>query len=155
MMRRNIHTLLIFLTAALFFTACEKENNSTKEATIQVSGIEFKPNCFTENGEIVGTDVDIASTAMSNAGIDIKVNINETWENAYNATLASPNRALLTVAYSKEREGLFKWAGPTSQGSYRILSKEKTGIGAAIGIDAAKEIESIAVVTDWLETSTL
>lgn len=152
---KNLKNLLIILTTALFFSACEKDDIKTEEVSIQVSGIEFKPNCFTENEAIVGTDVDIASAAMNNAGIDIEININEAWEDAYNNTLAGPNKALLTVAYSKEREDLFKWAGPTSQGSYRILSKGKTGIGAAIGIDASKKIESIAVVTGWLETSTL
>lgn len=152
---KDIQKLLIIFLAILLFTACKKENKSAEEVSIQVTGIEFKPNCFTENGEIIGTDVEIASMAMNNAGINIEININELWEDAYTATLAGPNRALLTVAYSKERESLFKWAGPISQGSYRILSKGKTGIGSAIGIDAAKEIESIAVVTDWLETSTL
>ncbi len=152
---KNTQTLLILLTTVLFFTACEKDDIKTKDVTIKVSGVEFKPNCFIENGEISGTDVDIVSLALNNAGIEYKISTNESWEDAYNNTLTGPNRALLTVAYSKESEGLFKWAGPTSQSSYRILSKRKAGVGAAIGIEAAKKIEAIAVVTNWLETITL
>lgn len=152
---KKLRILLLLIATSLLLCSCEKKDNTTTNTIIQISGIEFKPNCFIENGEIIGTDVDIVSMAMNTAGIDIEINLNESWTDAYNATLEGPNRALLTVAYSKERENLFKWAGPISQGSYRILSKEKTGVGVAIGIDAAKEIESIAVVYDWLETTTL
>lgn len=152
---KTIRILFTLLLAVLFFTACQKDETPNEKTTIQISGIEYSPNCFTKDGIIQGIDVDIASLAMSNTGIDMKMNIQESWEDAYNATLSGPNKALLTTAYTPERKDLFKWAGPTSQTSYCILSKEKAGIGETIGIEASKNIDAIAVVKNWLETTVL
>uniref|UniRef100_UPI0032167C6C substrate-binding periplasmic protein n=1 Tax=uncultured Draconibacterium sp. TaxID=1573823 RepID=UPI0032167C6C len=126
-----------------------------KPESITISGIEFSPNYFTLDGKISGIDADMANLVMGNAGIDRELTMEESWTEAYNNTLAGPDRALLTCGYSAERKDLFKWAGPTSKGGYYIFSKVATGIGTAIGLQKAKEISSIAVVKDWLETTSL
>jgi polar amino acid transport system substrate-binding protein len=151
---REVRILVSIITAIVLLTGCEKENVNV-DSPVQVSGIQFSPNCFIKDGEIVGTDIDIATMAMDETGIDMEINMAESWDIAYNETLNGTNRALLTCGYSNERKDLFKWAGPTSQGVYSIFAKSKTGIGQAIGIDASKDVQSIAAVNGWLETTTL
>jgi polar amino acid transport system substrate-binding protein len=141
--------------AVLFFTACHKEDNSNKKVTIQVSGIEFVPNFFLDNQAVVGIDADIASAAMQNAGVDMKLSMADTWQEAYNATLSEPNRAMLTTAFTPERKDLFKWAGPTSQGMYGIFENGQSNYIFPLPIEECKHLPSIAVVRGWMETTTL
>jgi polar amino acid transport system substrate-binding protein len=137
----------------LLNSGCKKD--TLKDYTIDVSCIEFTPNCFIEDGHIIGYDVDIAVQAIQDAGAQVDVKLSDSWDEFFNATLKGPRRALLTVGYSAARKNLFKWAGPTSQGIYYIFAKKKSGIGALSSIDAAKTIASIGVVKNWLETTTL
>ncbi len=137
----------------ILLSSCE--TNDPANETIQVSGIEFTPNCFVQDGKVVGIDVDIATQAMQESGINFNMNMADNWETAYEATLKGPNRALLTVGYSDERKGLFKWAGPISQGMYGVFAKGESNPKYPISIDEAKQLEEIAVVRGWLETTTL
>nr|MDA3928323.1 hypothetical protein [Prolixibacteraceae bacterium] len=59
----------------LLVSGCKKDNDISKEETIQVSGIEFIPNVFLDNEEVVGIDADIAAEAMQNAGIDMELSM--------------------------------------------------------------------------------
>lgn len=152
--RLFLNSLSFMVLVALFsISSCHKDDD--KQSTIQVAGIEFAPNCFLKNGEMAGIDTDIADTAMQIAGVDLEKSLAESWEDAYNATLEGPNRALLTAGYSAERKDLFKWAGPTSQGMYGIFSKGNTGLTFPLSIEASKNIGLIAVVRNWLETTIL
>lgn len=152
--KKFLFPLLFMGLSLLFFSSCEDTNN-VSDTTINVSGIEFTPNCFNQSGKAVGIDVDVVSEAMRENGIDFGVNIADNWETAYNATLKGPNRALLTVGYSDERKDLFKWAGPTSQGIYGVFGKGVTDPRYPLSIEETKQLDAIAVVRGWLETTTL
>ena len=144
-------SLLLVIVTTL--SSCKKDDE--KPLTIKVAGIEFSPNCLLKNDRMVGIDADIADTAMKMAGVIPEPGMAASWDEAYNATLAGPNRALLTVGYSAARKDLFKWAGPTSQGMYGIFSMGETGLVYPLSIEACKKIGPIAVVRNWLETTTL
>lgn len=133
--------------------SCRKSTN--EDGPIQVSGVEFTPNYFLKDGAIAGIDADIAAGALQSAGVEMNMSMSETWAEAYNATLTGPNRALLTTGYSPERKDLFKWAGPTSQGMYGIFEKGNSGYVYPLSIEESKQLPSIAVVKDWMETTTL
>jgi polar amino acid transport system substrate-binding protein len=148
-----VYPLVILGISLIFLTGCNTDEPANDE--IQIQCIEFVPNSFSQDGKNVGIDVDIASLAMTNAGVDFNVKLVDTWDEAYNATLKGPNKAILTIGYSAARKYLFKWAGPTSQGMYYIFAKKKTGCGVLISAEDSKKIESIAVVKNWLETITL
>ncbi len=154
-MKTKLFLISILLMTVLFaMDSCKKDNSDDK--AIQVSGIEFKPNFFTKEGEIVGIDADIAAQAMQNTGIEYIMSMADSWQVAFDATLAGPNKALLTTAYTAERKDLFKWAGPTSQGMYGIVEKgNSSGYVFPLPIEECKLIPSIAVVRNWLETITL
>lgn len=150
---KKIKILVALLTVVLFFAACKREDD---KKTIQVFGIEFTPNFFIDNDKIIGIDADIAAEAMQKAGVDVELSMAQSWQNAYDATLNGPNKALLTVAYTPERKDLFKWAGPTSQGMYGIFENGNSITEEfPLHIDKCKLLPAIGVVKDWLETTTL
>lgn len=132
------------------------DSHSNSSPPLKVVGIELSPNCFELDGEVVGVDVDIAKQAMANAEIAASFSISDSFADAYQATLDGPKRALLSVTYTEDRKDLFKWAGPTSKGSYDVFVKASSGITTVIGVEASKDIESIAVVNQgWMETTLL
>ncbi|HEY5569888.1 MAG TPA: transporter substrate-binding domain-containing protein, partial [Bacteroidales bacterium] len=158
-MKRKLFPLsMTFLLLSLLFALSSCENNNvddTAKTTIQVTGIQFTPNCYTDSGKVVGIDFDIANTALLQAGVNVDFSLANSWDEGYNATLNGKNRAMLTVGYSADRKDQFKWAGPTSQGMYGIFCHGASGYTFPLSIDASKEIGSIAVVRNWLETKTL
>jgi polar amino acid transport system substrate-binding protein len=156
MKTKQILISVSFLFMLLFMTISSCKKGQTVETTpITVSGIDIKPNVFQSDGKIVGIDADVAAQAMQDAGIPVVFNIESSWDEAFQATLTGTRRALLTVAYTKERQDQFKWAGPTSKSNYVIIAKASSGIGSYLNIEACKSIESIAVVRGWTETTTL
>jgi polar amino acid transport system substrate-binding protein len=148
-----IYLLNISLLAIFAVSGCNDNNKSSE--TISVTGLELIPNCYLQDGEIVGMDVDIAKEAMQKAGLKMELSLSSSADEALNTTLAGPNRALLTLGYSPERQDLFKWAGPTTQGMYGIFENGDSGIKYPLDIDDAKLIKPIAAVRGWLETTTL
>lgn len=146
---------LTVMALPLFLNACS-DGHSTSEAPLTVVGIEINPNCFEAGGEIVGVDADTTRLAMENAAIPAEFTLSDSFAEAYQATLDGPDRALLSVAYTEDRKDLFKWAGPTSKGNYDIFVKASSGISAGIGVEACKNLASIAVVDQgWKETMVL
>jgi ABC-type amino acid transport substrate-binding protein len=92
---------------------------------------------------------------MQSAGVDMKMSMAGTWEEAYDAILSGPNKALLSTTYIPERTDLFKWAGPPSKGMYAIFENGESNFMFPLPIEECKQLPSIAVVTDWWETTTL
>ena len=158
MKRKLFPFSMTFLLLSLLFALSSCENNNvddTAKTTIQVTGIQFTPNCYTDSGKVVGIDFDIANTALLQAGVNVDFSLANSWDEGYNATLNGKNRAMLTVGYSADRKDQFKWAGPTSKGMYGIFSFGPSGYAYPLSIETSKEIGSIAVVRNWLETKTL
>ena len=156
MKKLNILFSLALFVLLFSLQSCIKDNaDDAAHQTIQVSGIEFTPNFFEKEGKIVGIDADIASQAMQNASVEFELSMSDSWQQGYDATMLGPNRAMLTVAFSPERKDLFKWAGPTSQGMYGIVEKGNSGFTYPLPIEECKLLPQIAVVRDWMETTTL
>ena len=151
---RIFYKLFLFVVLGLLFVSCEETTNS-ENTEIKTLAIEFAPNVYKADGKIVGIDTEIAQRVFESAGLSMDLSIADKWSEAYDKTLNGSNRALLTVGYSQERKDDFKWVGPTGKAIYTIFAMGSSGINEAIGVDASKDIESIAVVEDWLETSTL
>ncbi len=148
--------ILFVLTIGLivFLNACNKDNPE-ETSQIIITGIDFQPYFYQSDGKIVGIDADVAAQALEDAGVEFEFSMSDSWDEAYQATLSEPGMALLTTCYTKERQDLFKWAGPTSRSSYSIMTRVSSGIGAYLNIEACKSIESIAAVSGWNETITL
>ncbi len=144
---------LLLVMCGLLWSCSDSSHHSSPAVTISV--IELSPNSFSQDGEIVGIDVDTATAAMDAAGVDYVVEMEEAWSDAYDKTLNGSNRAVLGIGYSVERRDLFKWAGPTSSSGFYVFAKKDSGAGSTLGLDGTKALESIAVVSGWLETTSL
>jgi polar amino acid transport system substrate-binding protein len=155
MKKKNLMITLSMLTMALMLSMNSCNTDDLADNTIQISGVEFEPNYFLEDGEIVGIDADIADKAMKNAGIAFEMSMSDSWQSANEVTIVGPNRAMLTTAYTPERKDLFKWAGPTSQSMYAIFENGFSGHIFPVPIEVCKLLSNIAVVKNWLETTTL
>lgn len=151
--RMNFFVSVLLLLSAFLWGCSDSSHHTSTPITISV--VEMSPNSFTQNGEIVGIDVDTATAAMDDAGVDYVVEMEQGWNVAYDNTLNGSNRALLGIGYSAERQDLFKWAGPTSSSGYYVFAKKNSGLGSTLGLDGTKALDSIAVVTGWLETTSL
>jgi len=122
---------------------------------LKVTGVEFTPNVYLDNNKIVGIDTEIASKALENAGIKFEISLTDPSAQDYNKNVTGQNRAFLTTGYSVERKDSYKWAGPTSQGMYGIFSKGESSPAYPLSIEDSMKLEPIAVVKNWLETTTL
>lgn len=156
MKRFNIWICLGVLLAVLAVVIVGYNSNNVKEEElIKIMGVEFEPNVYLDNNKIIGIDTEIASKALENAGVKFEISLSDSLEQDYDETMAGPNRALLTTGYSPERKNSFKWAGPTSQGMYGIFSKGVSSSAYPLSIEDSMKLTSIAVVRNWLETTTL
>lgn len=155
--RPVIYIFTLMLVIALCGCGDDSGGDSgSKVAPLVITGVDQQPHIYQVGGKIVGLDVDIATLATSNAGVEHSLVMESSFTEAYNKTKAGPNRALLGINYSKERKDDFKWVGPISKSGFYIFAKKSYGIGSSIGLEASKKIESIAVVDGgWLETITL
>ncbi|WP_282753577.1 substrate-binding periplasmic protein [Desulfuromonas thiophila] len=144
---------LVLLLCGLLWSCRDSSYHGAPSLTVSV--VEMSPNSFSQNGEIVGIDVETATAAMDKVGVDYVVEMKQDWAEAYDKTLNSSNRALLGIGYSAERRDLFKWAGPTSSSGFYVFAKKSSGPGSTLGLDGTKALDSIAVVSGWLETTSL
>jgi polar amino acid transport system substrate-binding protein len=152
---RVARPILCFLTL-LFGIALGGCNDSGGKDPLVISGINMLPRFYQSGGKITGLDVEIATLATRNAGVEYRLVMEGSATDAYNKTKAGPNRALLGINYSEARKDDFKWVGPISKSGFYVFAKKSAGFGSSIGLEACKRIESIAVVGDgWLETITL
>jgi polar amino acid transport system substrate-binding protein len=158
--KTKMHGLMVLISILvglpLILSGCSDDHSNSSAPALTVIGIDYSPNSFELDGEVVGFDADTARLAMTNAGIAAEFSMSDSFEDAYQATLVGPNRALLSVTYTEDRKDLFKWAGPTSKGNFDVFVKASSGIDEGIGVEASKSLESIAVVGQgWKETTIL
>jgi polar amino acid transport system substrate-binding protein len=146
--------ICLLLALSLTLSGCSDGGNNHR-ITLTVAAIEQNPNTYLDNGDIIGTDVDIASLAAEDAGIDLNFEMMDSAQQAIDLTQAGPKRALLGIAYSAERKDLFQWVGPISKGRYVIFAKKASGVGGNLNLQEAQGLDSIAAVEGWLETTTL
>lgn len=146
-----IYLLTLMLIIPLW--GCGSDSGTARREPIVIGAIDLRPHSYTENGKIIGVDVDVSTQAASSAGVDYTLEIGVNATELYNKTKAGPNRAIIGINYAEARKNDFKWVGPVSKSGFVIFTKKNSELG--VGQDAAKNIPSIAVVSGWLETITL
>jgi len=89
---------------------------------------DLPPYNYLEDGHIKGISIDILNAALTAVGI--KKNMTEIevypWARGFRYALEFPNTCLFSTVRSKERENLFKWAGPITIFSCVFISKKGT-----------------------------
>ena len=112
---------LLFSKAALSETALNQLRYITEHSP---------PYNFVENGELKGPAVDLLLAATKIAGSPVTrcAILVQPWARAYSNTLEGPNTVLFNTIRTKERETLFKWAGPTGSEKYLLIAKKSRRI---------------------------
>lgn len=151
---RRLAAALLFWAWILPLTGCDRDS-SHDQPPITVGMIEQSPQTFTDQGQITGIDVDIARAAAAGAGIDLTFEMKGSAAAALEWIAAGPNRALLGIAYSKERSDLYQWAGPISKSGYYLFVSKESGVASSLSLAEAQRLPSIAVVDAWQETLSL
>ncbi len=150
----RLAAVLLFWAWILPLTGCDRDS-SHDQPPITVGMIEQSPQTFTDQGQITGIDVDIARAAAAGAGIGLTFEMKGSAAEALEWIAAGPNRALLGIAYSKERRDLYKWAGPISKSGYYLFVSRESGVASSLSLVEAQRLPSIAVVNGWQETLSL
>lgn len=110
----------------------------------------YPPYNYEEDGQIKGISVDILLRALKKAGStlsrsDIKL---MQWSKGYDLALNQPGTLLFATTRTKDREDLFKWAGPISPTKISLVAKKGSGVELDnLGDIAAKDYK-IGVVKD-------
>ncbi len=97
---------------------------------IQFMTENYPPNNYSENGENKGIFVDILikiSHRMKTPVGQEKIKLLP-WARAYRSILKNKKQCLFGMAKSKEREPLFKWAGPVLKNNSVLISKSNRNL---------------------------
>jgi polar amino acid transport system substrate-binding protein len=127
---------LIFKAIILMFFSMLSLVSITSKAVENIDDIvwitENAPphNYLNKKNKLAGSAIkivrNILKTTVSKKTVkDIKI---LPWEMAYKNTLENKNYALFSTSRTKDRESLFKWAGPISTSRIAIISKKDSGI---------------------------
>lgn len=106
-MRNFLVFFNIFFTIFTFTTFA-----STKKLTILTE--EWSPYNYMHNGKISGFSTEILDNILKDLNVSADKKLLP-WASAYKKALATKNALLYTTLRTKEREYLFKWAGPIGE----------------------------------------
>ncbi len=87
---------------------------------------EFPPYNYTHNGELQGFTVDLLVEATQRIGAPIlakDINVYP-WPRSYRILKSEANTVLFSMAYTPNREKLFKWVGPIGKTRSVLLAKK-------------------------------
>ncbi len=118
--------LLLMCKNSIGIETQEKSNITASTADLKKASIEkinlslmseeFPPYNFTVNNQFQGISADVLSYIIQNNSNEITFSKIEIlpWARSYRLVQENPNTVLFAVTKTKEREKLFKWAGPIS-----------------------------------------
>lgn len=146
-MKNIIKTLLIILTAALFFTACEDDSPKENKTPLRFLTEEYKPFNFIENSKATGLAPDLLKEICSSLNIDCEIEF-ANWSNAYNEVLTNENTVLFSTALNATRKDQFKWAGPIASLDWYLYAVSGNPI-VLNELNDAKSIGAIGVIEGY------
>jgi polar amino acid transport system substrate-binding protein len=129
----------------IFLTHSSTSNPAVNFNSLNIITEEFPPFNYSENGQPTGSSVELLLKASAAVGSPIsrdRIKI-APWARAYQTALSSTDVMLFSTTRNKERENLFKWAGPIGQNRTVIFAKKSAGIGQ---IDDMSTIDKKLVV---------
>jgi ABC-type amino acid transport substrate-binding protein len=133
----------LMLTLLFSFFVCPNTLLASDLNSIDIFTEEYPPyNYRGKSGELQG----VAVTLLENAYLHAKVSFDKNkiqlrpWPRTYRNVLVSPNTMLFSMTRTKEREKLFKWAGPISKTKVVLLAKRSNKIVISSVNDLSKYI---------------
>ncbi|MGI4842232.1 MAG: substrate-binding periplasmic protein [Janthinobacterium lividum] len=80
------------------------------------------PSSMLEGTRVTGMATDKVREAMQRAGVDYSIELLP-WKRAYLSALQRPDACVYSTSRTPEREGLFKWVGPTAVAEWVMLAR--------------------------------
>lgn len=80
------------------------------------------PSSMLEGARVVGIATDKVREAMQRAGVDYSIELLP-WKRAYLAAQQRPDACVYSTSRTPEREGLFKWVGPTAVAEWVMMAR--------------------------------
>jgi polar amino acid transport system substrate-binding protein len=80
------------------------------------------PSSMLDGTRVIGIATDKVREAMQRAGVDYTIELLP-WKRAYLAAQQRPDACVYSTSRTPEREGLFKWVGPTDVGHWVMLAR--------------------------------
>lgn len=139
-------TFCAALTAALIVvSALPSPSPAGAAARVSLLTEENAPFNFTEGGALTGIAVDLIVAAMKDAGHEVSpAGIQVVpWARGYDAALNQPGTILFSTARTREREGLFFWAGPIYKAQIGLVAPRSRNIR----ITSPAELSAYAIAT--------
>jgi polar amino acid transport system substrate-binding protein len=109
------HSLaVVFIIVLMTIISCMNSAPAVSAKDITYLTEQYPPYNFQKDGKLQGTSVDLLEMVWERMG----ENLNKSaisilpWTEGYQRTLNENNTVLFTTARLKQREQLFKWAGP-------------------------------------------
>lgn len=133
----HIKGAITTLVLSLFLSSLSYGNELNKLTFITES---YPPYNFETSGLLKGIAVDLLIAASNKAGSPVKRGQIKVypWARGYRATLEEPDHVLFATTRTKEREPLFKWAGPIAKTKIVLLAKNDNDVKINTPEDIAK-----------------
>lgn len=80
------------------------------------------PSSMLDGRRVIGIATDKVREAMQRAGVDYTIDLLP-WKRAYLAAQQRPDACVYSTSRTPEREGLFKWVGPTDIGEWVLMGR--------------------------------
>ncbi|QOY94085.1 transporter substrate-binding domain-containing protein [Massilia sp. UMI-21] len=80
------------------------------------------PSSMLDGARVIGIATDKVREAMQRAGVDYRIELLP-WKRAYLAAQQRPDACVYSTSRTPEREGLFKWVGPTDVGEWVMMGR--------------------------------
>lgn len=80
------------------------------------------PSSMLEGSRVIGIATDKVREAMLRAGVDYSIELLP-WKRAYLAAQQRPDACVYSTSRTPEREGLFKWVGPTAVAEWVMMAR--------------------------------
>lgn len=103
---------------------------------------EYPPYNFTENGEIVGSAVDLVREAMDNAAVPYTLEVLP-WARAYASAQKQPDTCVFTTNMTAKRKPLFKWISPLLANQMILVARADN----PVSISSLEEAKSYTIGT--------
>lgn len=145
MIRKFIFALM---AVGLFLSAGVASAQSLDDLTLVTE--QYPPYNFEEDGQLKGISIDYLLAALDRAGSglsksDIRL---MPWAKGYDLALNRANTLLFATTRTKDREDLFKWAGPIAPTKISLVAKKGSGVEIGSLSDIASKGYTIGVIRD-------
>lgn len=97
-------------------------SSGARAATLYIATEQMAPSAMVEGGQVIGREVEKVRGLLERAGIDYTLDILP-WNRAYTLVQSRPDMCVFSMSRTPEREALFKWVGPTLEGSWVLYGR--------------------------------